>query len=207
MAFQYDLHENPNPNGTNKKRYHARPANNGTMSSEQLIQHMSKHNGLSEAINASILMTLHEVLVERLSEGENINIPGLGNLQATLSCPETRTPNATRAGSIKIKSVKLKAEKALIKDVAEKTKFVRTRLKAHSKEYGDEQLVSLLITYFESHDFITRRTLEYEFGLQSRTANNKLKQLVEDHILKNVSPDKHHPLYVLTDDVERPMNN
>lgn len=204
MAFQYDLHENPNPYGNNKKRYHARPASNGTMSAEQLIEHMSKHNGLSKAVNSSILMTLHEVLVERLSEGENINIPGLGNLQATLSCPETRTPNATRAGSIKIKSVKLKAEKELIKEVTRKAKFVRTRFKTHSLKYGDEELISLIITYFNDHDFITRRTLENEFGLQPRTANNKLKQLVKDSILKNVSPDIHHPMYVLTEDVVRP---
>lgn len=205
MAFQYDLHENPKPNGVNKTRYHARPANNATMSAEELVRHMSKHNGLSEAVNASVLMTLHDVLVERLSEGDNINIPGLGNMQATLSCPETRTPSATRAGSIKIKSVKLKAEKALIKEVANKAKFVRTRMKTHSQQYGDEQFVSLIIRYFDNHDFITRRALEYEFGLQPRTANNRLKQLVEDLILKNVSPDIHHPLYVLTDEVVRPM--
>lgn len=204
MAFKYDLHENPKPNGVNKKRYHARPANNGTMSADELIRHMAKHNGMSEAVITSVLMTLHDVLVERLSEGDNICIPGLGNMQATLSCPETRTPSATRAGSIKIKSVKLKAEKALIKEVASKAKFERTRFKTHSQQYDEDQFVSLIARYLSEHDFITRRVLEYEFGLQPRTANNKLKQLVEDSILKNVSPDKHHPLYVLTDDVEMP---
>ena len=168
---------------------------------------MAKHNGLSEAVNSSILMTLYDVLVERLSEGDNISIPGLGNLQATLSCPETRTPSATRAGSIRIKTIKLKAEKALVQKVAQRAKFVRTRFKTHSQQYGDEEFVSLIIRYFENNDFITRRALEYDFGLQPRTANNKLKQLVEDHILKNISPDIHHPLYVLTDEVERPMNN
>lgn len=205
MAFQYDLHENPKPNGVYKKRYHARPANNRTVSSEELIHHMAKHNGLSEAIISSMFMTLHDVLVERLSEGDNINIPGLGNMQATLSCPETRTPSATRAGSIKIKSVKLKAEKALVKEVASKAQFVRTRYKTHSQQYDDEQFASLIVRYFEDHNYITRRDLETDFGLQPRTANNRLKELVENRILKNVSPDKHHPLYVLADEVERPM--
>lgn len=199
MAFRYDLHENPNTRGTNKTRYHARPANNNTISGEKLIEHMAVHCGISSAIISSVLQTMSSVLVEYLSEGDSIHIPGLGTVQASLSCPETRTMSATRAGSIRIKTINMRAEKALVEKVAENTKFVRTRFKTHSVEYDDITFLTLIYKFFDTHDFITRKNLELEFGLQSRTANNRLNKLVKDGVLKNASHDPHHPIYVLTE--------
>ena len=57
MAIEYDFYRNPNSQGTNKKRYHARVVSSNRVSTDQLAEEIQKECTLTTADIKAVLMT------------------------------------------------------------------------------------------------------------------------------------------------------
>jgi len=200
MAIEYDFYQSPHTIGTTRKRYHARPVHFSNVSGDELVKNICNRGSLHLAEVKAVLTALNETLVDFLSKGHQVQVPGIGGFHISLSCPETRRPSDTRAASIKVKTVTVRPEKDFVKQVASKAKFVRTRWKVHSEErYSLNDLAVLVKAFLSNHPYLQRADLERIGELTRTTAVNRLRELVAQGYLKNISPDKHHPLYVWCD--------
>lgn len=198
MALLYDFYLSPNSRGSNRKRYHARPASNNRIDTGKLIEEAAARSVYSANELETALATILDVVRKHLAEGEHVQISGLGGFQVSLKCPETRTPQATRAGSVSIKSIAYKPDKKLVQAIRSSAEIRKAKYKEHSFRDGDLESIKLhLARYFQENRYLTRKDMETHCFLTQTTAGRKIKELVEMGILVNASRDTHHPFYEL----------
>lgn len=60
--IDYELYQNPNPDGSNKKRYHARVVSYSNITTEQLAEDIEARSGLSAGAVKDVLISFAEKL-------------------------------------------------------------------------------------------------------------------------------------------------
>lgn len=199
MPVNYDFYENPKlPGSTKRTRYHARVISKGTVSSEQLAEEIHERCSLSTADVAAALLALSQITAEKLKDGYNVHIEGIGHLQLTLQCPPIQSPKEIRAESIHFKSIAFRPS-ASLKRKLQATRFVRQEEKSHSKLRAEEEIDQRVADYFQKHETLTRAQFQSLCGLTYTTAVRHLKRLREAGKIINIASPR-HPLYRRGDD-------
>ena len=200
MPVNYDFYENPKlPGSTKRTRYHARVISKGTVSSEQLAEEIHERCSLSTADVAAALLALSQIMAEKLKDGYNVHIEGIGHLQLTLQCPPIQSPKEIRAESIHFKSIAFRPS-ASLKRKLQATRFVRQEEKSHSKLRAEEEIDQRVADYFQKHETLTRAQFQSLCcGLTYTTAVRHLKRLRETGKIINIASPR-HPLYRRGDD-------
>lgn len=199
MPVNYDFYENPKlPGSTKRTRYHARVITKGTVSSEQLAEEIHERCSLSTADVAAALLALSQITAEKLKDGYNVHIEGIGHLQLTLQCPPIQSPKKIRAESIHFKSIAFRPS-ASLKRKLQATRFVRQEEKSHSKLRAEEEIDQRVADYFQKHETLTRAQFQSLCGLTYTTAVRHLKRLRETGKIINIASPR-HPLYRRGDD-------
>lgn len=199
MPVNYDFYENPKlPGSTKRTRYHARVISKGTVSSEQLAEEIHERCSLSTADVAAALLALSQITAEKLKDGYNVHIEGIGHLQLTLQCPPIQSPKEIRAESIHFKSIAFRPS-ASLKQKLQAVRFVRQEEKSHSKLRAEEEIDQRVADYFQKHETLTRAQFQSLCGLTYTTAVRHLKRLRETGKIINIASPR-HPLYRRGDD-------
>ena len=195
MAIKYEFYRNPNSQGTNKKRYHARVVPSGRITTDQLAKEIQKECTLTVADVKSVLIALADKMSEHLGEGRKIYLEGIGYFQINLHCKEeVRTMNGVRSENIEFKSISYRADNELKKKLRTQ-KVRRSRIKTHSQQMTEEEIDKLLTDYFCKNTILTRRKFQILCDQVQTTANRILKRLVQYGKLKNIATP-HHPVYI-----------
>ena len=195
MTIEYDFYRNPNSQGTNKKKYHARVVSGNRISTDELAKEIQNECSLTIADVKAVLIALGDKLAKHLGEGDKVHIEGIGHFQVNLRCKEeVRTTRATRSENIEFKSVSYRADNDLKKHL-QKQKIQRSQTKVHSIEMTEEEIDQKLSDYFKIHETLTRSQFEVLCTQVKSTAHRILQKLVKNGKLKNVST-KQHPVYM-----------
>lgn len=195
MAIQYDFYRNPNSEGTNKEKYHARVVSSGQVSTDQLAKEINHECSLTPADIKAVLVSLSDKLAKHLSEGRKVYLEGIGHFQVNLKCKEeVRTVHTSRSESIEFKSISYRADNELKKQL-KKQKVRRARIKTHSQQMTEEEIDKILTDYFAKNTILTRQKFQVLCDQVQTTANRILKRLVKYGKLKNIATP-HHPVYI-----------
>lgn len=195
MTIQYEFYRNPNSQGTNKKRYHARVVPTGRISTDQLADEIQKECTLTVADVKSVLIALADKMSQHLGEGHKVHLEGIGYFQVNLKCEEeVRSLHGIRSENIKFKSVSFRADIDL-KQELKNQKIRRSRNKPHSMPMTEKEIDEKLTEHFSTKPILTRRNFEFLCMQTKSTACRMLRKLVEDGKLKNVSTSR-NPVYV-----------
>lgn len=195
MAIEYDFYRNPNSEGTNKKRYHARVVSNNRISTDDLAEEIQNECSLTIADVKAVLIALGDKLAKHLGEGDKVHIEGIGHFQVNLRCKEeVRTTRAIRSENIEFKSVSYRADNDLKKHLR-KQKIQRSQTKIHSIPMTEEEIDQALTKHFRTNETITRREFEILCTQMRSTAHRILQKLVENGKLRNVAT-VHNPVYM-----------
>lgn len=193
--IDYELYPNPNPDGSNKKRYHARVVSYSNISTEQLAEDIEERSGLSAGVVKDVLISFAEKLADYLGEGKKVHLEKVGYFQVNLRCKEQiRDPRGVRAEKIEFKSVSFRADNTL-KEKLRKQRIKRTAYKSHSRKRTEASIDKLLAKYFELNSTITRQDFQRLSGQLRSTACRTIRKLVEAGKLKNIGADN-SPVYV-----------
>lgn len=121
---------------------------------------------------------------EHLADGKTVDISGLGAFRLSLGTEGDVTASSRqRLNKIKVVGVNFRVSPELLLEIG------RPTFRCASEDNGrqtltTEELVPLLKEYFSSHDSITREAFERVFHFKRSTAAYRLKELVEQGILK-----------------------
>lgn len=193
--IDYELYQNPTPDGSNKKRYHARVVSYSNITTEQLAEDIEEKSGLSAGVVKDVLISFAEKLADYLGEGKKVHLEKVGYFQVNLHCKEEiRDPRGARVENIEFKSVSFRADNTL-KEKLRKQRIKRTAYKSHSRKQTDANIDKLLTKYFEVNPSITRRDFQRLSGQLRTTACRTIRKLVEAGKLKNIGADN-SPIYV-----------
>lgn len=195
MSIEYDFYRNPNSQGTNKKRYHARVVSNNRVSTDELAKEIQSECSLTIADVKAVLIALGGKLAKHLGEGSKVYLEGIGYFQVNLNCKEeVRTPHAIRSENVEFKSVSYRADNDLKKHLRSQA-IQRSKTKIHSLPMTEEQIDQMLTDYFRTNETITRRQFQILCTQVKSTAHRILQKLVENGKLRNVST-KQNPVYM-----------
>ena len=195
MSIEYDFYRNPNSQGTDKKRYHARVVSSDRISTDELAEEIQKECSLTITDVNAVLIALGDKLVKHLGDGSKVHLEGIGYFQVNLQCKEeVRTTRSVRSDNVEFKSVSYRADNELKKHL-KKQKIQRSQTKIHSVEMTEEEIDQKLTDYFKTNDTLTRSQFEVLCTQVKSTAHRILQKLVKDGKLKNVST-KQHPVYM-----------
>ena len=195
MSIEYDFYRNPNSQGTNKKRYHARVVSSDRISTDELAEEIQNECSLTITDVKAVLIALGDKLAKHLGDGSKVHLEGIGYFQVNLKCKEeVRTTRSVRSEYVEFKSVSYRADNELKKHLRNQ-KIQRSQTRIHSREMTEEEIDQKLSDYFKTHDTLTRSQFEVLCTQVKSTAHRILQKLVKDGKLKNVST-KQHPVYM-----------
>ena len=195
MSIEYDFYRNPNSQGTNKKRYHARVVSSDRISTDELAEEIQKECSLTITDVKAVLIALGDKLAKHLGEGSKVHLEGIGYFQVNLQCKEeVRTTRSVRSDNVEFKSVSYRSDTEMKKHLRNQ-KIQRSQTRIHSREMTEEEIDQKLSDYFKTHDTLTRSQFEVLCTQVKSTAHRILQKLVKDGKLKNVST-KQHPVYM-----------
>ena len=195
MSIEYDFYRNPNSQGTNKKRYHARVVSSDRITTDELAEEIQNECSLTITDVKAVLIALGDKLAKHLGDGSKVHLEGIGYFQVNLQCKEeVCTTRSVRSENVEFKSVSYRADNELKKHL-KKQKIQRSQTKIHSVEMTEEEIDQKLMDYFKTNDTLTRSQFEVLCTQVKSTAHRILQKLVKDGKLKNVST-KQHPVYM-----------
>lgn len=195
MSIEYDFYRNPNSQGTDKKRYHARVVSSDRITTDELAEEIQKECSLTITDVKAVLIALGDKLAKHLGDGSKVHLEGIGYFQVNLQCKEeVCTTRSVRSDNVEFKSVSYRADNELKKHL-KKQKIQRSQTKIHSVEMTEEEIDQKLTDYFKTNDTLTRSQFEVLCTQVKSTAHRILQKLVKDGKLKNVST-KQHPVYM-----------
>ena len=198
MSIEYDFYRNPNSQGTNKKRYHARVVSGDRISTDELAEEIQNECSLTKADVKAVLIALGDKLAKHLGEGNKVYLEGIGYFQVNLKCKEeVRSTHAIRSENVEFKSVSYRADNELKKRLRNQ-KIQRSLKKVHSITMTEEEIDQALTEYFKTHETLTRHQFQTLCSQLKSTAHRILLKLVKDGKLRNVGTS-HSPVYMSTD--------
>ena len=198
MSIEYDFYRNPNSQGTNKKRYHARVVSGDRISTDELAEEIQNECSLTKADVKAVLIALGDKLAKHLGEGNKVYLEGIGYFQVNLKCKEeVRSTHAIRSENVEFKSVSYRAANELKKRLRNQ-KIQRSLKKVHSIIMAEEEIDQALTEYFKTHETLTRHQFQTLCSQLKSTAHRILLKLVKDGKLRNVGTS-HSPVYMPTD--------
>lgn len=195
MSIEYDFYRNPNSQGTNKKRYHARVVSGDRISTDELAEEIQNECSLTKADVKAVLIALGDKLAKHLGEGNKVYLEGIGYFQVNLKCKEeVRSTHAIRSENVEFKSVSYRADNELKKRLRNQ-KTQRSLKKVHSITMAEEEIDQALTEYFKTHETLTRHQFQTLCSQLKSTAHRILLKLVKDSKLRNVGTP-HSPVYM-----------
>ena len=195
MPIEYDFYRNPNSQGTNKKRYHARVVSSNRISTNELAEEIQNECSLTIADVKAVLIALGDKLAKHLGDGSKVHLEGIGYFQVNLQCKEeVRTPRSIRSENVEFKSVSYRADNELKKHLRNQ-KIQRSQTKIHSVEMTEEEIDQKLTEYFKTHETLTRYQFQTLCSQVKSTAHRILLKLKENGKLRNVATS-HNPVYM-----------
>ena len=195
MSIEYDFYRNPNSQGTNKKRYHARVVSGDRISTDELAEEIQNECSLTKADVKAVLIALGDKLAKHLGEGNKVYLEGIGYFQVNLKCKEeVRITHAIRSENVEFKSVSYRADNELKKRLRNQ-KIQRSLKKVHSITMTEEEIDQALTEYFKTHETLTRHQFQTLCSQLKSTAHRILLKLVKDGKLRNVGTS-HSPVYM-----------
>lgn len=195
MAILFDFYESPPQEGEdNKLRVYARPVFSQTIETEQLAAIIHGRTSLGKGDIYSTLVSLGEVLAERLADGQRVYMDGIGYFSVTLGCAEIRTKKDMNASSVGVKAVEFRADKRL-KDHLKNARVRRMPVNGHSARLSDAEVDSRVAGFLEENLVMTRRGFQYLCQMKQGMAFRHIHRLLEEGKIRNAGT-KRQPIYV-----------
>jgi predicted histone-like DNA-binding protein len=191
-----DWYENPNgAEADGKKKLHPRLVDNGTMSTREIIRHISQSSTLAEGEMKAALAELSEYVGYALSRGKRVHLDGIGYLAPVIEATEEVTADTKRRGEkVRLKGISFKADKELMSRF-DSMHFRQSARAMHSSKLSDAEIDRRLAAYFAEHPFMTRGDFQALCDLTESTAARLLRRLREAGKLRNVGRFN-QPIYV-----------
>ena len=179
MAINIEWQVKPPSKNEDKPLMFPRITDSEIVNERQLSELMASLGSLSRGNAKSALGDMAEVMADLLREGKTINIPSLGSFKLSIGTDSEVHPDSDRRmQSIVVRGVNFQPDQELM-DAIGKPTFQWKPTTGVAIAPTADQLIPQLLTYFKTHDSITRDEFERTFGLKRTTAYMRLKELVK----------------------------
>jgi predicted histone-like DNA-binding protein len=195
-TLDIDWYENPvAPGQDNKKRFHPRLITFGRVDSDEVIRRIHNVSSLTTGDIKNTLANLSEILGKLLSEGNRVQLEGIGYFTPTLSATQPIKNDTKRRGAkVQLKTIHFRPDKELLGNF-EEMHFNQSKFGAHSNRLSEVEIDLRLKEYFATQPFLTRASFQRLCTMARTMAAEHLKRLRNEGKLRNVGTSN-QPIYV-----------
>lgn len=184
MNAKYDFFPTPQPEGSNKKRFHARLVVGEHITTDEVVKLIATRSSLSQGDVKATLTELSEVLELEIRAGNSVCLEGIGTFRGSAKSPSVRSVKEVRAESICFGGIVYRPDTKLEKRLGG-MRFQKASHSHRSELLSDVEIDGLLADYFQNHESITTRAMCALCGLRPSTALRRLKQRVTEGRLRH----------------------
>ena len=153
---------------------------------QQLSKLIESHGSLSRGNAKAALNDLAEVMADLLSEGKTVCIPSFGSFKLSIGTDsEIHSDTDRRMQTIVVRGVNFQPSQEFMAAIGKPSFQWKSKTGVVIAPTTD-QLIPQLITFFKTHDSITREEFERTFGLKRTTAYMRLKELVKRGVIQAI---------------------
>ena len=186
MAINIEWQVKPPSKNEDKPLMFPRITDSEIVNERQLSELMASHGSLSRGNAKSALGDLAEVMADLLREGKTITIPSLGSFKLSIGTDSDIRPDSDRRmQSIVVRGVNFQPDKEFMDAIGRPTFLWKPTTGVAIAPTADK-LIPQLLTYFKTHDSITREEFELKFSLKRTTAYMRLKELVKMGVIQTI---------------------
>lgn len=186
MAINIEWQVKPPSKNEDKPLMFPRITDSKIVNEQQLTELMASHGTLSRGNAKAALGDLAEVMADLLREGKTVNIPMFGSFKLSIGTDsEIRPDSDRRMQSIVVRGVNFQPDQEFMDAIGRPTYLWRPTTGVAIAPTADK-LIPQLLTYFKTHDSITREEFERTFGLKRTTAYMRLKELEKKGVIQAV---------------------
>ena len=186
MHTFYEVYKSPRPKESkeNAKSY-VRVISKRLVSEKTFNEEISRASSLTPGDVLGALSALCDTLIDHLSEGEKVKLPGIGTFSLIAECPDDFNNEGTYYPSrqIKVRSINFRPDRDLVTKINGKTDFQHYRYSLHSASHTKEEELQILKKALVGGRSRTLKELAGELEYNPVKANYRIKQLVDEGYL------------------------
>lgn len=190
MSIKYEIHGIKNAKGEGKEQKYVHLFAHEPQSDHALEDDIQASCSLTKADVRAAFSALRDHMARALASGSRFHLPGVGyfslsvGLDAPDDLPDDLPDDKMRADYIRLRNIRFRPERSLLSEVGSGVSFERAAFSSRSRQYTEEQLLSLLRHYFATHTCLTRRILQRVAGLRDSVAKKWLQYLTATGVLQ-----------------------
>lgn len=190
MSIKYEIHGIKNAKGEGKEQKYVHLFAHEPQSDHALEDDIQASCSLTKADVRAAFSALRDHMARALASGSRFHLPGVGyfslsvGLDAPDDLPDDLPDDKMRADYIRLRNISFRPERSLLNEVGSGVSFERAGFSSRSRQYTEEQLLSLLRHYFATHTCLTRRILQRVAGLRDSAAKKWLQHLTATGVLQ-----------------------
>lgn len=181
MSIKYEIHGIKNAKGEGKEQKYVHLFAHEPQSDHALEDDIQASCSLTKADVRAAFSALRDHMVRALASGSRFHLPGVGYFSLSVGLD---APDDLPSDYIRLRNIRFRPERSLLGEVGSGVSFERTGFSSRSRQYTEEQLLSLLRHYFATHTCLTRRILQRMAGLRDSAAKKWLQHLTATGVLK-----------------------
>lgn len=199
---EYDLREIPHASDQPVSGYYPVVAQSMTFTTEGICRHASKASTLTDADIKGMLAMLREVLIDKLRQGQRVDLEGIGTFAPVLTSDEAiDDPNGKQlARHLHFSGVQFRPKKKLVSALAG-VSFHRTKTPGVvTKLLTDAELMARLRSFRDKtgRNLFSRKDFELATGYSRARSAQALPRLVAEGFLDKLGTTR-FPYYQMTD--------
>lgn len=186
MSIKYEIHGIKNAKGEGKEQKYVHLFAREPQSDHALEEDIQANCSLTKADVRAAFSALRDYMARALASGSRFHLPGVGyfSLSVGLDAPDDLPADKMRADYIRLRNIRFRPERSLLSEVGSGVSFERAAFSSRSRQYTEQELLSLLRHYFATHTCLTRRELQRVAGLSDSTAKKWLRRLTATGVLQ-----------------------
>ena len=186
MSIKYEIHGIKNAKGEGKEQKYVHLFAREPQSDHALEEAIQANCSLTKADVRAAFSALRDYMARALASGSRFHLPGVGyfSLSVGLDAPDDLPADKMRADYIRLRNIRFRPERSLLSEVGSGVSFERAAFSSRSRQYTEQELLSLLRHYFATHTCLTRRELQRVAGLSDSTAKKWLQRLTATGVLQ-----------------------
>lgn len=186
MAIDIEWQVKPPGKSDDKPQLFPRIVDSEVVNEHKLAKRIASHGSLSRGNAIAALDDFAEVMADLLREGKTVNIPSLGSFKLSIGTDsEIHSDTDRRMQTIVVRGVNFQPSQEFMAAIGKPSFQWKSKTGVVIAPTTD-QLIPQLITFFKTHDSITREEFERTFGLKRTTAYMRLNDLIDKGVIEVV---------------------
>ena len=149
MSIKYEIHGIKNAKGEGKEQKYVHLFAHEPQSDHALEEDIQASCSLTKADVRAAFSALRDHMARALASGSRFHLPGVGyfSLSVGLDAPDDLPSDKMRADYIRLCNIRFRPERSLLSEVGSGVSFERAGFSSRSRQYTEEQILSLLHHY------------------------------------------------------------